>query len=198
MSGTAPDVTPGPPPSDHTLIRYIQGGDQAAAAELYLRYAARVRQVVAARCSAEFAARFDPDDVVQSVFRVLYEGVRAHNFAVPKGGELWGLLSALAVNKVRDQIAHHRAAKRDVYRTSAPGEFVLEGVFAHDDQTAALIRMVVDEYLNSLPELERSVLALRMTGHTVAEIAARTGRAVRTTERLLQKIRDQLADVFRP
>ena len=195
---SAPEVTPGLPPSDHTLVRFIRGGDETAAAELYLRYAARVRQVVAARWSAAFAARFDPDDVVQSVFRTLYEKVRSRSFEVPKGGELWGLLSALAVNKVRDQIAHHRAAKRDVYRTTDPGGFVREGVFAHDEQTAALIRLVVDEYLRALPEFERSVLALRMTGHTVAEIAARTGRAVRSVERVLHKVRDRLADLLRP
>jgi RNA polymerase sigma-70 factor (ECF subfamily) len=197
MSAPVLEVSAGLPPSDHTLVRYIRGGDETAAAELYLRYATRVRQVVAARWSAAFAARFDPDDVVQSVFRILYEGVRSRNFDVPKGGELWGLLSALAVNKARDQIAFHRAAKRDVYRTSDPGEYILEGVFARDEETAALIRMVVDEYLRSLPEFERSVLALRMTGHTVGEISGRSGRAVRSVERALQQVRDRLADLLR-
>jgi RNA polymerase sigma-70 factor (ECF subfamily) len=185
------------PPGDHTLVRYIRGGNEAAAEELYRRYAGRLRKIVADRCSSDYAARFDPDDIVQSVFRVLYQGVQAAFYDVPRGGELWGLVFVLAVNKVRDQVAFHRAARRNVHRTTPDGASTVEAL-GRDDRTATLLRLTVEEYLAGLPEADRAVVALRMTGHTVAEIADQTGRARRTVERVLQQARDQLTDVLRP
>jgi RNA polymerase sigma factor (sigma-70 family) len=202
MADLAPS-TPAPrpadqPPSDHTLVRYVRGGDQSAAEELYHRYAARLRRLVADRCGPEFAARFDPDDVVQSVFRVLYEGVQTKFYDVPQGGELWGLLFVLTVNKVRDQIAYHKAAKRAVQRTATAGERDPDDLFGGDETAAALLRLTVEEYLAGLPETERAIIALRMTGHSVDEVAEQTGRAKRTVERVLQKARDQLTELLRP
>ena len=40
-------------------------------------------------------------------------------------------------------------------------------------------------------------MTLRLAGHSVAEIAARTGRALRTIERVLHATRDRLADALR-
>ena len=69
-AGVAPMIppdTPAPigetPAGDRTLVRYIRGGDEAAANELYHRYAARLLKVVADRCSPAFAARFDPGSI---------------------------------------------------------------------------------------------------------------------------------------
>lgn len=183
------------PPGDHTLVRFVRGGDEAAAEELYRRYAARLRRLVADRCSPEFAPRFDPDDIVQSVFRVLYEGMRTRFYDVPQGGELWGLLFVLAVNKLRDQVAYHRAARRNVRRTTdAPDQ---AEALARDESTAALLRLTVEEYLAGLDETGRAIVALRMTGHSVDEVAERVGRAKRTVERVLQKARDQLDELLR-
>ena len=154
------------PSSDHTLVRYVRGGDEAAAEELYRRYAARLRRLVADRYTSEFLSRFDPDDIVQSVFRVLYEGVRSKFYDVPQGGELWGLLFVMAINKVRDQIAYHRAARRNVRRTN--GADVESGdLFGKDESTAALLRLTVEEYLAGLDvsgktaKLVTSLLALK-------------------------------------
>lgn len=190
----APDSTG---PTDRSLVRYVRGGDPAAAAALYRRYADRLHRMVAPRIPRAVAARVDPDDVVQSVFRVFYEGVRDREYNAPAdGGELWGLLAALAASKLRDRVAYHRAARRDAART-APA--------ADPDRTPApaadpdhVLRLVVDEYLAALPEPARTVVGLRMAGHTPAEIAADTGRSVRTVERILREARDRLADALAP
>lgn len=181
------------PPSDHTLVECAKGGSEDAAVELYRRYAARLHRVVAERQSKLFAARFDPDDVVQSVFRILYQGLRSDHYHVPKGGELWGLLFVLAVNKVRWQIAHHRAAKRTVHKTTDLDDVPM----AADAVDEAVLRLTVDDYLAGLPDADQVVVGLRMDGYSVAEIAARTGRALRSVERVLQRVRDQLAECLR-
>ncbi len=192
------DQTPLPPPGDHTLVRFVRKGDEAAAEELYRRYATRLRRLVADRCTPAFAARFDPDDIVQSVFRVLYQGVRTKFYDVPPGGELWGLLFVMAINKVRDQVAFHQAACRNVSRTFATDAMTPDDLLGQDENNAALLRLTVEEYLCGLDETDRGIVAFRMTGHSVEEIADRIGRAKRTVERVLQKARDQLTELLRP
>jgi DNA-directed RNA polymerase specialized sigma24 family protein len=56
--------------------------------------------------------------------------------------------------------------------------------------------MVVEEVLGKLPEGHRAVVQLRIEGYEMAEIAAKTGRSLRTTERVLQDLRTRLAGEF--
>ncbi|MFO0806220.1 MAG: protein kinase [Gemmataceae bacterium] len=142
------------PPSDCTLVRYVRGGDDAAAEELYRRYASRLRRIVAERCPAAFSSRFDPEDIVQSVFRSLYEGVRKKFYDIPKGGEIWGLLFVLAANKLRDQISFHQAERRTVHRTDTNVAGSLDDVLGADDTAAAALKLTVEEYLAGLVEAD--------------------------------------------
>jgi RNA polymerase sigma factor (sigma-70 family) len=182
------------PPSDQSLVRYIRAGDQAAADALYKRYAHRIRRLVKAACPTTFSGRFDPDDVVQSVFRVVYKQIAAHKYEVPADGDLWRLLAVLAANKLRDHIRWHRTAKRNVYQTA--GDDPDRTPARVNEAAESHLRMTVDEYLAGLREDDRRVVAARLLGHTVNEIAADTGRAVRTVERVLRQARDKLTELL--
>lgn len=183
------------PPSDQSLVRYIRAGDPAAADALYKKYAHRIRRLVRAASPPAFAGRFDADDVVQSVFRVVYRQIAAQKYEVPADGDLWRLLAVLAANKLRDHIRHHRTAKRSVFQTAAGDD--PDRTPARANETAeAHLRMTVDEYLAGLSDADRRVVAARLLGHTVNEIAADTGRAVRTVERVLRQARDRLAELL--
>lgn len=182
-------------PSDRSLVRYIRAGDQAAADALYKRYADRIRRLVRASYPSTFAGRFDPDDVVQSVFRVVYRQIKAQKYEVPADGDLWRLLAVLAANKLRDHIRHHRTAKRNVYQTANGDD--PDRTPARVDETAEThLRMTVDDYLTKLSEADRRVVAARLLGHTVNEIATETGRAIRTIERVLRHARDRLTELL--
>jgi RNA polymerase sigma-70 factor (ECF subfamily) len=187
------------PPGDHTslpaagdadLVRRYRGGDEAAAADLYLRYARRLRALAGQYCGPPYTGRFDADDVVQSVFREFFEGVRRRAYDVPPSGELWGLLMVLALTKVRNLVGHHRAGKRAVHRTTPLAD---PDALAADQSAADLLRLVMDEHLADLPESNRAVIRLRTEGYEVGEIAARTGRSRRTVERVLQDFRARLS-----
>jgi RNA polymerase sigma-70 factor (ECF subfamily) len=189
-----PKSSPDPatrPPSDQSLVRHIRAGDPAAADALYRRYADRIRRLVRAGTPAPFAGRFDADDVVQSVFRVVYRQIAARKYEVPADGDLWRLLAVLAANKLRDHIRHHKTAKRSVYQTAADDPD--RTPTRVNEAAEAQLRMTVEDYLEALSEPDRQVVAARLLGHTVDEIAATTGRAVRTVERVLRQARDQLA-----
>ena len=180
--------------TDHSLLRRFRDGEQDAATALYLKYAGRLEALAHSQTSPVLAARFDPEDVVQSVFRTFFRRASQGLYQVPEGDELWQLLLVLALNKIRGLATHHRAQKRDVAKTSrAEGLDQLHATApGHTQSSLHVLRMVVDEFLGQLPESHREIATLRIEGYEVNEIAAKTRRSKRTVERVLSSLRDQL------
>ena len=185
--------------TDRSLLRRLRGGSEDAATALYLRYARRLEALAHARTPPDLARRVDAEDIVQSVFSSFFRGVHRGYYDVPAGEELWKLLLVMALNKIRATGSFHRAAKRDV-RATADGH-ALDGADAPagvDGTAHATLRLVLGEMLDAMPETSRTVVLLRIEGHDVAEIAARTRRSKRTVERVLQDFRRRLATALRP
>lgn len=193
------DGAPASPPentgagTDARLLRRYREGDEAAATDLYLRYAPRLRALARQYCTPPYAGRFDADDVIQSVFRIFFHGAKRRVYEVPPQGELWGLLMVLALNKVRALVGHHQADKRAVRNTASVPNMDAHPALAADDSAAAFLKLVMDEQLEALPESNRAIIQLRTEGHEVGEIARRTGRSRRTVERVLQDFRARLS-----
>ncbi|HVK10826.1 MAG TPA: sigma-70 family RNA polymerase sigma factor [Gemmataceae bacterium] len=181
-----------PTPTDKSLLRRLTAGQPRAADDLYHRYAERIRALARARLPQHVAARLDPDDVVQSVFRAFFESAKQGLYQVPDGETLWQLLAVVTVNKVRSLHAFHAAARRDARATVGWEE--TDGGGSDDDLMALAIRDVFER----LPEPERVAIELRVEGYEVAEIATRTGRSKRSVERSLQKARERLAALLEP
>jgi RNA polymerase sigma-70 factor (ECF subfamily) len=197
MELTAADA-PGADTDQYLLQRYQQG-DREAAAQLYKRYADRLRALTRRKSSAVLACRLDPDDIVQSVFRNFFHSARTGGYDVPPGEDLWKLLLVIALNKIRARATFHRAAKRDVRRTRRiegldPATLAKEN--PHGQSGGTFLRLVAEEALATLPPLLRRIVELRMEGYQVHEIAELTGRSLRTVERTLQNCRKQLSDIL--
>jgi RNA polymerase sigma-70 factor (ECF subfamily) len=190
---------PEPPPADApgctdgSLLRRYQSGDDAAATDLYLRYAPRLRALARRCCTPNYSGRFDADDVLQSVFRAFFHGARHRAYEVPPDGELWGLLMVLALNKIRTLVGFHQADKRAVRSTAFVPDLDAHPSLAADDSAAAFLRLVMDEQMAALPESNRAVIRLRTEGYEVDEIVRATGRSRRTVERVLQDFRARLS-----
>ena len=184
----------GAPPSDRSLLRRLKQGEEDAATDLYLRYARRLETLAQVQASPALAARFDPDDVVQSVFRTFFRRASEGQYDIPPGEELWGLFLVIALNKIRKLGAYHRAAKRDVAATAGAEQIdqSLHHSRAGDETAAHMLRMVIEDVLEQLPPIQRKMVELRIEGHDVAAIAARTERSKRTVERVLQRFRQRL------
>jgi RNA polymerase sigma factor (sigma-70 family) len=196
LSPGAPGVPCGTVEStDASLLRRYQSGDDDAATTLYRRYAGRLLGLATARTSPELQTRLDPEDIVQSVFRTFFRRAALGEYEVPAGEELWKLFLVIGLYKVRAAAVHHRAAKRDVRQTE-PGSAMVEATGTTDDVALNALRLTIDELLAPLPPLYRDVVRLRVDGFEVAEIAARTGRAKRSVERILQEFRRKLQVVI--
>jgi RNA polymerase sigma-70 factor (ECF subfamily) len=186
-------------PSDRSLLRRLQHGQADASTELYLRYAERLLALTAAQTAPDLARRIDPEDIVQSVFRTFFRRAILGHYTIPDGEEIWKLLLVIALNKVRTVGAFHRAAKRDVRRTFGGGAFdrAVESQSGRDEAALSLLRMVVEELLESEPESHRRMIELRIEGHEVNDVAAAVQRSKRSVERVLQEFRQRLDALIR-
>jgi RNA polymerase sigma-70 factor (ECF subfamily) len=194
-----PDIRDESRPSDRTLLRRFQRGEAGAATLLYLRYAARITSFTWTQRGPDLASRFDPDDIVQSIFRTFFRRASEGHYDVPEGEDLWNLFLVIALQKVRDACSFHRAAKRDVRATLSieASDCGCETRSGQDEIGLAELRMVVDDILGGLPATQRVIVKLRIDGFQVEEIARKTGRSRRTVERALQEFRAQLGAILR-
>ena len=84
-------------PSDRTLLKRFHGGQADAATLLYLRYAARITSFAGTQQGPDLASRFDPDDIVQSIFRTFFRRAAEGHYDVPEGEDLWKLFLVIAL-----------------------------------------------------------------------------------------------------
>lgn len=182
--------------SDHSLLRRLRTGDEDAATAMYVKYAERLRMLANRQFSRDLSARVEADDIVQSVFRTFFRRVAKGEYVVPEGEELWKLFLVIALNKIRKVGAYHRAARRDVRQTLGGDALDDRGATVADEAPLAVLGMVIEELLAHLPEASRVIVRMRIEGYEVSDIAAQTGRAKRSVERLLQGFRQQLADMI--
>lgn len=141
---------------DAALVRRARGGDDAAFAQLYGRYARMVHGLLLAR-----VARDEADDLVQDVFLTAWRGIDRLRDPAAFGG--W--LAMIARNRATD---FHRRATDTVE--------LPETIAAAEDATARLEAHAVLETIRTLPEAYRDTLVLRLVeGLTGPEIAEQTG-----------------------
>ena len=188
------DPSVDPAATDRTLVRRFQSGQNTAATELYVRYADRLARLARSEMSPRLNSRFDPEDVVQSVFRTFFRRANEPWFEVPSGDQIWQLLLVIATNKVRKLARYARQQKRDVGRTVSMDEAAAAtGGGGHE--SLVVLETVLQDVLAGLPDYQRAMIELRIQGYTTEEIAARTERCTRTVERIVQRFRDQMSRV---
>jgi RNA polymerase sigma factor (sigma-70 family) len=184
--------------SSHELLARYRRGDDQAATEIFDRYVRRLLELVRQRLLPRLARRLDADDVVQSAYRSFFIHARDGEFVLKRAGDLWRLLSAIALNKLQHQIERHTAARRDM-RQEMPamppsdawaGSDVV-GVEPSPAAVAAVAEELEDVMRRRSP-LERQVVEMRLQGRSVEEIAARISRSQRTVRRLLEAVRQDL------
>jgi RNA polymerase sigma-70 factor (ECF subfamily) len=182
------------------LVLRWQSGDQAAADELFRRYADRLLTLARNRLSTRLGPRLDAEDVVQSVYRSFFAKARAGQYVLEHSGDLWRLLVVITLNKVRRQAVRHQAGKRALDRErpmtagAADGQGLPVAVLAQQPTPLAAAALA-DELAQIMRGLEpkwRQIFELRLQGYTLEEIADECGRSVRTVKRVISHIREGL------
>ena len=180
------------------LLERLRSGDEPAAATLFARYFGRLTGLARRRMSARLSRRADPEDVAMSAYRSFFVGAREGRYVLGRGGDLWRLLSAIALHKLLKKVRHEEAARRSI-QVELPIDRVAEdrivrtlaGSGPMEDLTAA---DELDWIASRLDTFGRRVLELRLQGLLVPEIARDSGRLERSVRRSLARIRELMAD----
>ncbi len=142
--------------------------------------------------------RVEAEDIVQSAYRSFFRRAGEH-YTLEKEGDLWRLLAAITINKVRGQVEFHTAMKRGVYSEESMAvdqsmirvspEVVSEE--PNPDDAAILVEELSD-LLACLDETQRSIIELSMQHLSVEQIAEEVHRSERTVRRTIQQGREEL------
>jgi RNA polymerase sigma-70 factor (ECF subfamily) len=187
--------------SSQRLLHQLRAGQEDAAARVFAAYAERLLGVARGRMGGRLVRRVDPDDIVQSAFRILFLRLRQGAYKPGGAHDLWKLLVVIVLNKVRRQARFHRAARRNVSQeqSARPGEGAAGWgpEFSSVEPGPEEFALLKDEFASWLERLaprDRPILELRLQGYGTEEIARQTGRAERTVRRVLEQIRRRLSE----
>ena len=139
--------------------------------------------------------------MVQSVYRSFFHRIDDDRLDVGESGQLWGLLAAITVNKVKAKARFHGADKRNVKAESSVNASVsCYGLSPEEiarDPTSDEVTAVTEQYNNALAELSplgQTVFQLHLENEPVSKIAERVKRSERTIRRELERVRELLRE----
>ncbi len=175
------------PIPDQNLIRRVVGGDEAALAILYDRYAGIVYSVVSRVLKDVGAA----EEVLQDIFHQLWR--TASNFDADRG-TLAGWLLVIARNRAIDRLRRRRKAEDTLQENLIPFALNLESTVAREELMGK-----VKAALAALPGSQREALELAyFEGLTHTEIAERTREPLGTIKTRLRSALQALRRTLNP
>lgn len=180
---------------DRTLANQCQEGDERAFGAIWERYGQKLINLANSRISKRLSTRIEPEDVVQSVFRTFFGRVQQNRFTFEQENDLWKLLVSMTMNKLRNKVDWHTAAKRNVKsersiegNSSLPSAYDVDGESPSPAAVVAFIDLL-QHFLQGLREQDRQILELRLQDLTQQEIAEQVGCTERTVRRVLERVR---------
>jgi RNA polymerase sigma-70 factor (ECF subfamily) len=187
---------------DHTFSRLmdrLRSGEDAAAREVFERFAGRLIAMARSRFGRLLARKVDPEDVVQSAFKSFFVRVPAGKLDAGDWDGLWNLLALITVRKCADRAEYFLADRRDAAREatgSAGGDGPDAWLVPLDreprPEEVLILAETVEHLFRGVSAHERPILELSLQGYTAAEISVRLGRAERSVRRLREHIRKRL------
>ena len=177
------------------LMARLRAGEDAAAREVFEKFAARLIGLARGQFNQLLARKVDPEDVVQSAYKSFFVRHRAGKLEVGDWDGLWHMLTLITLRKCADRAQYFKARRRDVGREAGGDQ--PDAVLAALDrepkaEEAVILAETVENLFRDVSAHERPVLELSLQGYTVPEICERLGRAERTVRRLRERVRKRL------
>jgi RNA polymerase sigma-70 factor (ECF subfamily) len=190
-------------PSFDDLMARLGAGDEAAAAEVFHRFAVRLRGLARKRLDRLLRAKVDAEDVLQSVYRSFFRRHAEGEYELGSWDSLWGLLTVITLRKCGRRARYFRSARRDAGREvelpprPADASRADFEAIARDPtpSEAARLAETLEQVMRDLTERERAILALSLQGYTTFEVSEQVGRTERTVQRVLQRVRRRLEEM---
>lgn len=160
------------------LIRRVRAGDAAAAEELVRRYEPEIRLKVRTWLrlrTPELRRAFDSMDICQSVMVNFFVRVAAGQYDLDEPGQLLGLLTVMARNKLSEQVKYQQSTRRDVRRTYPIGPEGLAAVNHDTPSSLASAQELLLAFRSRLSAEELRLADLRALGRDWSSIAEELG-----------------------
>ena len=178
----------------------LRAGDQAAAAEVFRRFANRLIGLARTHLDHRIRQKVDPEDVMQSALKSFFARHADGQFDLAGWDSLWSMLVVITLRKCGHKAEYFRTAMRDVSREQAPPTAAEDSAsswhaVAHDPTPvqAVMLAEAVEQVLQSLgDDRERQIVELSLQGFTPVETSAQVGRSERTVQRVLDRVRRRL------
>src|SRR6516225_12226500 len=92
------------------LLAQLCSGDMAAAEQVFLAYEPYLRKAICRHFPASLQAKFDPSDILQSVWADLLRGFREAGWRFIDAAHLRGFLFVATRNRLIDRTRQHQKA----------------------------------------------------------------------------------------
>lgn len=186
------------------LMARLQGGDQHAAFEVFHEYSRRLAGLARTRLQGAIAAKVDPDDILQSVFRSFFLRHRDGQFELDGWDALWSLLTVITLRKCGRQVDYFQAACRSLSREAQPPAQNDEETYASCQaiardptaEEAAQLAETVEAILADLTPRDRHIVEKTLAGETPASISIEVQCSERTVERVRAKLQTKLESMI--
>jgi RNA polymerase sigma-70 factor (ECF subfamily) len=159
------------------LVRRVRAGDEAASAELVLRYEPAIRIAVRGRLTDPGLRRLcDSMDICQSVLANFFVRAAAGEFELHKPEQLIRLLATMARNRVTDHALKQQAARRDyrrIDRCADHADNLVDVGLSPSDEVS--LNELLQAFQGRLSAEERYLADQRALGRPWAQIAAEVG-----------------------
>ena len=193
-----PAINPGDPAHElRDALGQLSRGELEVAEALFQAYSPYLRAIVRRQLSDRLRSRFDPSDVVQSVWVQVVRQLGRDGWPVGDEARVRGLLATIArrrlVSRIRkeDPATPVRSLGDDEPFAASPSRFPPASEVA---QAAETWRRLVE----LCPPEHRAILDLRREGLKLDEIAARTGLHEGSVRRALRRLAQRLALTEQP
>lgn len=186
------------------LVRRIRERDKDAEQLLWDRYVRRLIGLVRSKLDPKFRTRFSAESVVQSAMAGFFVQMRKGEFVLDNCGQLWHLLAAIAMNKLRQKARWHSQIKRDIDKDqpaiagldgSVHGIPLAELVAEPHDEEVRELRDGVEVVLATRTPLERFIITLSLQGYSTKEVKEKAAASSEShVRKVLRDFKDDLED----
>jgi RNA polymerase sigma factor (sigma-70 family) len=173
-------------------------GDQAAWETIFKECYPKVRRVVRRKLKGSMRSLYDSTDFASDVMKSL--AAQFDQLQFPSIDSLIAFLAHVAEQKVIDEYRRRHTLKRDMTRErpisahdddSGPVQLRSVGPTASQEAQANEFR---ERLISDTDETERTIIELKESGYSTADIAERTGWNIRKVQRFLKDLHDSMDD----
>lgn len=180
------------------LFEELQAGDSIAENELFDQYVQRLIALIQKRISGKVGRRLDAEEIAVDALKSVIVGAQMGRYEWRRSGDIWRMLTSIAVNKFLEQ----QRAQHQIKRSVAKEESV-NGVPVHvltnepSPDVVTKLSEQLDLALSELAGKPRLIVEMFLQGVDDEKIAEETSRSVATVRRIVTDFRRNLERQFR-